>query len=29
VLDMIEDSYDLVVAKLPKKTQAQLGWPPA
>jgi predicted DNA-binding protein (MmcQ/YjbR family) len=29
VLDMIEDSYDLVVAKLPKRTQAQLGWPPA
>ena len=29
VLDMIEDSYDLVVEKLPKKTQALLGWPPA
>ena len=29
VLDMIEDSYDLVVAKLPKRTQAELGWPPA
>ena len=29
VLDMIEDSYDLVVAKLPKRTQAGLGWPPA
>jgi predicted DNA-binding protein (MmcQ/YjbR family) len=29
VLDMIEDSYDLVVEKLPKKTQAVLGWPPA
>jgi predicted DNA-binding protein (MmcQ/YjbR family) len=29
VLDMIEDSYDLVVAGLPKKVQAQLGWPPA
>jgi predicted DNA-binding protein (MmcQ/YjbR family) len=28
VLDMIEDSYDLVVAKLPKKVQALLGWPP-
>jgi predicted DNA-binding protein (MmcQ/YjbR family) len=28
VLDLIEDSYDLVVAKLPKKVQAQLGWPP-
>jgi predicted DNA-binding protein (MmcQ/YjbR family) len=29
VLDMIEDSYDLVVAGLPKKVQAELGWPPA
>jgi predicted DNA-binding protein (MmcQ/YjbR family) len=29
VLEMIEDSYDLVVAGLPKKVQAQLGWPPA
>ena len=29
VLDMIEDSYDLVVAGLPKRVQAQLGWPPA
>jgi len=29
VLDMIEDSYDLVVAKLPKRVQALLGWPPA
>jgi predicted DNA-binding protein (MmcQ/YjbR family) len=28
VLDMIEDSYDLVVAGLPKKVQAGLGWPP-
>jgi predicted DNA-binding protein (MmcQ/YjbR family) len=28
VLDMIEDSYDLVVAGLPKKAQAELGWPP-
>jgi predicted DNA-binding protein (MmcQ/YjbR family) len=28
VLDMIEDSYDLVVAGLPKKIQAELGWPP-
>ncbi len=28
VLDMIEDSYDLVVAGLPKRVQAQLGWPP-
>jgi predicted DNA-binding protein (MmcQ/YjbR family) len=26
VLAMIEDSYDLVVAKLPKATRAQLGW---
>ena len=29
VLDMVEDSYDLVVAGLPKRTQASLGWPPA
>ena len=29
VLDMIEDSYDLVVAGLPKRVQSQLGWPPA
>jgi predicted DNA-binding protein (MmcQ/YjbR family) len=29
VLDMIEDSYDLVVAGLPKRTQAELDWPPA
>ena len=28
VLDMIEDSYDLVVAGLPKRVQAELGWPP-
>jgi len=26
VMEMIEDSYDLVVAKLPKSTQTQLGW---
>ncbi len=26
VIEMIEDSYDLVVAKLPKATQAELGW---
>src|SRR5213076_1721644 len=26
VVEMIEDSYDLVVAKLPKATQAELGW---
>ena len=29
VLDMIEDSYDLVVAGLPKKVRAALGWPPS
>jgi predicted DNA-binding protein (MmcQ/YjbR family) len=29
VRDLIEDSYDLVVSALPKRTQAQLGWPPA
>ncbi len=29
VLDMVEDSYDLVVAGLPKRVQAELGWPPA
>jgi predicted DNA-binding protein (MmcQ/YjbR family) len=28
VLDLIEDSYDLVVAGLPKRVQAALGWPP-
>ncbi len=26
LVDMIEDSYDLVVAALPRKTQARLGW---
>jgi predicted DNA-binding protein (MmcQ/YjbR family) len=26
VTEMIEDSYDLVVAKLPKATQSELGW---
>jgi predicted DNA-binding protein (MmcQ/YjbR family) len=26
VVEMIEDSYDLVVAKLPKSAQAELGW---
>jgi predicted DNA-binding protein (MmcQ/YjbR family) len=26
VVEMIEDSYDLVVAKLSKSTQAKLGW---
>jgi predicted DNA-binding protein (MmcQ/YjbR family) len=29
LLDLIEDSYDLVVAGLPKRVQAELGWPPA
>jgi predicted DNA-binding protein (MmcQ/YjbR family) len=29
VLDMVEDSYDLVVAGLPKRVQARLGWSPA
>ncbi len=28
VRDLIEDSYDLVVSALPKRTQEQLGWPP-
>jgi predicted DNA-binding protein (MmcQ/YjbR family) len=28
VRDLIEDSYDLVVAALPKRVQAELGWPP-
>ena len=28
VREMIEDSYDLVVAGLPKATQAELGWLP-
>jgi predicted DNA-binding protein (MmcQ/YjbR family) len=27
VLDLIEDSYDLVLAGLPKRVQAELGWP--
>jgi predicted DNA-binding protein (MmcQ/YjbR family) len=26
VRDMIEDSYDLIVAKLPKRTRQGLGW---
>jgi predicted DNA-binding protein (MmcQ/YjbR family) len=26
VRDMIEDSYDLVVSALPKRTREQLGW---
>jgi predicted DNA-binding protein (MmcQ/YjbR family) len=29
VLEMIEDSYDLVVARLPKRVQSELGWPGA
>jgi predicted DNA-binding protein (MmcQ/YjbR family) len=28
VRDLIEDSYDLVVSALPKRTQRELGWPP-
>jgi predicted DNA-binding protein (MmcQ/YjbR family) len=27
IADLIEDSYDLVVAGLPKRLQAELGWP--
>ena len=27
VRELIEDSYDLVVSKLPKRAQAELGWP--
>jgi predicted DNA-binding protein (MmcQ/YjbR family) len=29
VLEMVEDSYDLVVDGLPKRVQAELGWPAA
>ena len=29
VRDMIEDSYDLVVSKLPRKVQLALDWPAA
>ena len=29
VRDLVEDSYDLVVSGLPKRVQAELGWPPA
>jgi predicted DNA-binding protein (MmcQ/YjbR family) len=29
VVQMIEDSYDLIVSKLPKATQRALGWAPA
>ena len=25
--DMVEDSYDLVVSAMPKRVQAELGWP--
>jgi predicted DNA-binding protein (MmcQ/YjbR family) len=28
VRDLIEDSYDLVVSALPKRTREQLGWSP-
>jgi predicted DNA-binding protein (MmcQ/YjbR family) len=28
VRDLIEDSYDLVVSALPRKTREELGWPP-
>ena len=28
VHDLIEDSYDLVVSALPKRTQEELGWSP-
>jgi predicted DNA-binding protein (MmcQ/YjbR family) len=29
VRDLIEDSYDLVVSALPKRTRRELGWRPA
>ena len=29
IADMIEDSYDLVVSKLPRARQVSLGWGPA
>jgi predicted DNA-binding protein (MmcQ/YjbR family) len=29
VLDMLEDSYDLVVAALPRRVRRELGWEPA
>ncbi len=29
VLDMIEDSYDLIVAALPRAAREKLGWKPA
>jgi predicted DNA-binding protein (MmcQ/YjbR family) len=28
VVDMLEDSYDLVVSALPRKTRERLGWTP-
>jgi predicted DNA-binding protein (MmcQ/YjbR family) len=28
IRDLIEDSYDLVVSALPKRTRDQLGWAP-
>jgi predicted DNA-binding protein (MmcQ/YjbR family) len=28
VRDLIEDSYDLVVSALPRRTREQLGWGP-
>ncbi len=28
VRDLVEDSYDLVVSALPKRTRTQLGWAP-
>ena len=28
ILDLIEDSYDLVLDGLPKRVQAELGWSP-
>ena len=29
VLDMLEDSYDLVVEKLPRRVREELGWAPS
>jgi predicted DNA-binding protein (MmcQ/YjbR family) len=28
IIDMLEDSYDLVVSALPRKTRERLGWAP-
>ena len=28
LLDLVEDSYDLVMSKLPKRVQRELGWDP-